>query len=47
MLFRLGLRVFFHAVRCGAGDYARYRDGMGDMISELDAVETGERFVLA
>ena len=38
VLLRLGLRVFFHAVRCGVGDYAGYRDGMRDMISELDGV---------
>ena len=38
VLLRLGLRVFFHAVSCGVGDYAGYRDGMGDMISELDGV---------
>jgi hypothetical protein len=34
----LGLRVFFHAVCRGVRDYAGYRDGMRDMISELDGV---------
>ena len=38
VLLRLGLRVFFHAVRCGVRDYAGYRDGMRDVLSELDAV---------
>jgi hypothetical protein len=38
VLFRLGLRIFFRAVQRGVGDYAGYRDGMSDMISELDGI---------
>jgi hypothetical protein len=35
VLFRLFLRVFFHAVQCGVGDYAGDRDRVSHMISEL------------